>query len=157
MEAAAAAGNTTVIVTVSGSSANPKFTFSSIPALPEDEVVALLLFNKDLAGLSPLQLAQLASEIDKIGGLSSGPGMLDQLKASVGIDVLDIGTDSEGDPTVSAGSYVSESTFVGVKQGTAAGSSQVVIDHELTKTLKARGELGADGKSKIGVGFEWDY
>lgn len=157
MEAAAAAGNVTVVVTVSGSSANPKFAFSSVPALPEDEVVARLLFNKDLAGLSPLQLAQLASEIDKIGGLSSGPGMLDQLKASVGIDVLDIGTDSEGDPTVSAGSYVSETTFVGVKQGTAAGSSQVVIDHELTKNLKARGELGADGKSKIGIGFEWDY
>lgn len=157
MEAATAAGNVTVIVTVSGSSADPKFTFTSVPALPEDEIVARLLYNKDLAGLSPLQLAQLASEIDKIGGLSSGPGMLDKLKASVGIDVLDIGTDGKGDPTVSAGSYVSESTFVGVKQGTAVGSSQVVIDHELTKNLKAKGELGADGKSKIGVGFEWDY
>lgn len=157
MEATAAAGDVTVVVTVSGSSADPKFTFSSVPALPEDEVVARLLYNKDLAGLSPLQLAQLASEIDKIGGLSSGPGMLDKLKASVGIDVLDFGTDSQGDTTVSAGSYVSESTFVGVKQGTGASSSQVVIDHELTKHLKARGELSADGKSKVGVGFEWDY
>lgn len=157
MEAAALAGDVTVIVTVTGSSADPKFAFSSIPALPEDEVVARLLYNKDLAGLSPLQLAQLASEIDKIGGLSSGPGVLDQLKASVGIDVLDIGTDSEGAATVSAGSYVSESTYVGVRQGTAASSSQVVIDHDLTKHLKARGELGADGQSKIGIGFEWDY
>lgn len=157
MEAATSAGNVTIVVTVSGSSANPKFAFSSVPALPEDEIVALLLYNKDLAGLSPLQLAQLASEIDKIGGLSSGPGMLDKLKSSVGIDVLDVGTDSQGDATVSAGSYVSESTFVGVKQGTAAGSSQVMIDHELTKNLKAKGEVGADGKSKIGIGFEWDY
>lgn len=157
MEAAAQAGDVTVIVTVTGSSADPKFAFSSTPALPEDEVVARLLYNKDLAGLSPLQLAQLASEIDKIGGLSSGPGVLDQLKASVGIDVLDIGTDSQGAATVSAGSYVSESTYVGVRQGTAAGSSQVVIDHDLTRNLKARGELGADGQSKIGIGFEWDY
>ncbi len=157
MEAAAQAGDVTVVVSVTGSSADPKFAFSSVPALPEDEVVARLLYNKDLAGLSPMQLAQLASEIDKIGGLSSGPGVLDQLKASVGVDVLDIGTDSKGAATVSAGSYVSESTYVGVRQGTAAGSSQVVIDHDLTKNLKARGELGADGESKIGVGFEWDY
>lgn len=157
MEAAAQAGDITVIVSVTGSSADPKFAFSSVPALPEDEVVARLLYNKDLAGLSPMQLAQLASEIDKIGGLSSGPGVLDKLKASVGVDVLDIGTDSEGAATVSAGSYVSESTYVGVRQGTAAGSSQVVIDHDLTKNLKARGELGADGESKIGIGFEWDY
>ena len=157
MEAAAQAGDVTVIVSVTGSSADPKFAFSSVPALPEDEVVARLLYNKDLAGLSPMQLAQLASEIDKIGGLSSGPGVLDQLKASVGVDVLDIGTDSQGAATVSAGSYLNESTYVGVRQGTAAGSSQVVIDHDLTKNLKARGELGSDGKSKIGVGFEWDY
>ncbi|AHB50036.1 hypothetical protein W911_06305 [Hyphomicrobium nitrativorans NL23] len=157
MEAAAQAGDVTVIVSVTGSSADPKFAFSSVPALPEDEVVARLLYNKDLAGLSPMQLAQLASEIDKIGGLSSGPGVLDQLKASVGVDVLDIGTDSKGAATVSAGSYVNESTYVGVRQGTAAGSSQVVIDHDLTKNLKARGELGADGESKIGIGFEWDY
>lgn len=157
MEAATAAGDVTIVVTVSGSSADPKFAFSSVPALPEDEIVARLLYNKDLAGLSPLQLAQLASEIDKIGGLSSGPGMLDKLKSSVGIDVLDIGTDSKGDTTVSAGSYVSETTFVGVKQGTAASSSQVTIDHELTKNLKAKGEVGADGTSKVGIGFEWDY
>ena len=157
MEAAAQAGDVTVIVSVTGSSADPKFAFSSVPALPEDEVVARLLYNKDLAGLSPMQLAQLASEIDKIGGLSSGPGMLDQLKASVGVDVLDIGTDSKGAATVSAGSYLTESTYVGVRQGTAAGSSQVVIDHDLTKNLKARGEVGADGESKLGIGFEWDY
>lgn len=157
MEAAAQAGDVTVVVSVTGSSADPKFAFSSIPALPEDEVVARLLYNKDLAGLSPMQLAQLASEIDKIGGLSSGPGMLDQLKASVGVDVLDIGTDSKGAATVSAGSYLTESTYVGVRQGTAAGSSQVVIDHDLTKNLKARGEMGADGESKLGIGFEWDY
>ena len=157
MEAAAQAGDVTVIVSVTGSSADPKFAFSSVPALPEDEVVARLLYNKDLAGLSPMQLAQLASEIDKIGGLSSGPGVLDQLKASVGVDVLDIGTDNKGAATVSAGSYLNENTYVGVRQGTAAGSSQVVIDHDLTKNLKARGELGSDGESKLGVGFEWDY
>ena len=122
MEAAAQVDDATVIVTVSGSSANPKFVFTSIPVLPEDEIVARLLFNKNLAGLSPLQLAQLASEIDKIGGLSSGPSTFDQLKAAVGVDVLDVGTDSNGGATVSAGSYVSESTYVGVKQGTAANS-----------------------------------
>ena len=119
--------------------------------------MARLLFNKDLAGLSPMQLAQLAGEIDKIGGLSSGPGVFDQLKSSLGIDVLDVGTDQKGDPTVSAGSYVNDKTYIGVRGGTSVDSSRVIIDHELTKSLKARGELGADGNSKVGIGVEWDY
>lgn len=157
MEAQGPAGDVTVIVKVTGSASNPKFAFSSSPQLPEDEVVARLLFNKDLAGLSPMQLAQLASEVDKIGGLSSGPSIVDKMKASVGIDVLDVGTDDKGGASVSAGSYVSEDTYVGVRQGTSSSSSRVVIDHNLTKNLKARGETGADGNSKLGLGFEWDY
>ena len=79
------------------------------------------------------------------------------MKASVGIDVLDVGTDDKGGASVSAGSYVSEDTYVGVRQGTSSSSSRVVIDHNLTKNLKARGETGADGNSKLGLGFEWDY
>ena len=157
MEASGPAGDVTVIVSVTGAASKPTFNFSSIPELPEDEVVARFLFNKELAGLSPLQLAQLASEIDKIGGLSSGPSVLDQLKSSVGIDVLDVGTDQNGGATVSAGSYVDEKTYIGVRGGTSMDSSRVVIDHDLTKSLNARGEVGADGNSKVGIGFEWDY
>jgi len=44
-----------------------------------------------------------------------------------------------------------------VKQGTSLGAGRVVIDHNLTKNLKARGEVGANGDSKLGVGFEWEY
>ncbi len=156
-EASAPADGVVVGVNVYGPVSRPEFRFSSTPELPEDEVVAKLLFNKSLASLSPIQIAQLANEIDKIGGLSSGPGILDQLKSSVGVDVLDIGSDKSGGATVSAGSYLDDKTYVGVQQGTAAGSSRVIIDHDLTKTLKARGEVGADGNSKIGIGVEWDY
>lgn len=157
MAASADADGYTVTVAIVGPAAKPRFKFSSDPALPEDEAMARLLFNKSLASLSPVQLAQLASEVDKIGGLSSGPGTLDKLKSAVGVDVLDVSTGEGEDPTVSAGSYVDENTYVGVRQGTSASSSRVVIDHEFTNSLKARGELGADGNSKIGIGVEWDY
>jgi len=157
MEAVAEADGVTISVFVTGPASEPKFRFSSSPALPEDEVVARLLFNKSLAKLSPIQLAQLASEVDKIGGLSSGPSTFDQVKGALGVDILDVTTGDNNSPEVSAGKYVNESTYVGVRQGSSAASSRVIIDHDLTKNLKARGELGADGNSKIGVGVEWDY
>jgi translocation and assembly module TamB len=157
MEAVTTADDVTIIVTITGAASKPVFKFSSSPELPEDEVIARLLFNKALVGLSPLQLVQLASEVDKIGGLSSGPGILDKLKSSVGIDVLDVSTDKSGAATVSAGRYVDDKIFVGVRQGTNTKTSRVIIEHDLTKSLKARGEVGADGNSKLGVGFEWNY
>jgi translocation and assembly module TamB len=46
---------------------------------------------------------------------------------------------------------------VGVEQGSASDSSRVKIDLDITKNLKLRGEAGADGKSKLGVGVEWEY
>lgn len=157
LEASAVADDVIATVNIYGILNRLSFRFTSVPDLPEDEVVAKLLFNRSLAKLSPLQIAQLANEVDKIGGLSSGPGILDQLKSSVGVDVLDLGTDKSGSATVSAGSYLDDKTYVGVQQGTGAGSSRVIIDHDLTKTLKAKGEVGADGNSKIGIGVEWNY
>ena len=157
MEAGTAIDDVSITATITGPASKPAFKFSSAPELPEDEIISRLLFNKALVGLSPLQLVQLASEVDKIGGLSSGPGILDQLKSSVGIDVLDVSTDKAGAATVSAGRYVTDKTYVGVKQGASANSSRVVIDHEFTKNLRARGEVGANGNSKLGIGLGWDY
>lgn len=157
LEAGAEADGVDITVTVSGPASQPEFKFSSQPDLPDDEILARLVFNKALIKLTPMQIAQLASEIDKIGGLSSGPGVLDQLKSTIGIDRLDLTTEKNGSTAVSAGSYVSDDTYVGVRQGLSAGSSRVVIDHDLTKNLKARGEIGADGNSKLGIGVEWDY
>jgi translocation and assembly module TamB len=148
---------TRIEVTVTGQASNPKFGFSSNPELPEDEVLALLLFNKSLDKLSPFQIAQLATEISELTGVSGGPGVLGRLRSSVGLDTLNITTDEKGDAAVSAGSYLNENIFVGVEQGSSGDSSRVKVDLDVTKNIKLRGETGADGESKLGVGVEWEY
>ncbi len=44
-----------------------------------------------------------------------------------------------------------------MKQGTEAGSSRVTVDIDVTKSLKLRGEVGADGESKAGIFFEREF
>ncbi|TIV06680.1 MAG: hypothetical protein E5W02_26080, partial [Mesorhizobium sp.] len=39
----------TVTVVVSGEATNPKFTFSSVPALPQDEILAQLIFGQSMS------------------------------------------------------------------------------------------------------------
>jgi translocation and assembly module TamB len=151
------AGNITASVVVRGLATNPTFEFTSVPALPQDEVLAILLFDRSLAKLSPLQIAQLASAIATLTGAGGGPGVLDRLRSSLGVDDLDISTDETGAASVGVGKYLNENIYLGVKQGTVSGSSRVTIDLDITKSLKARGEVGADGKSKTGIYFEKEY
>jgi translocation and assembly module TamB len=115
-----------------------------------------LLFNKSLAQLTPPQAVQLDSQVSELGGLASGPGVLDGLKTSLGIDRLDLTTTEDGDFAVSAGSYLNENLYVGVEQG-AGNASKVSVDLDITKNVKIRGEAGVDGESKLGVGVEWEY
>ncbi|MBX2806947.1 MAG: translocation/assembly module TamB domain-containing protein [Hyphomicrobiales bacterium] len=151
------ADNTQITITITGNASDPQFGFSSVPELPEDEVLAQLLFNKSLAELTPVQLVQLASQVSELGGLTGGPGVLDKLKSSIGIDRLDVTTTDDGEVAVTAGSYVNENLYVGVEQGAQGDSSRVKVDLDITENIKLRGEAGADGESKLGVGVEWEY
>ena len=141
----------TVTILVTGPASAPKFGFQSTPELPEDEILAQLIFNQSVSDLSPLQVARLGGEVAKLGGLSSGPGVLGELQQALGIDVLDLSSGA-----AAAGSYVNDKVYLGVKQ-TGSETGSAVIDLDLTKQLKARGEFGSDGSSKIGIGVEIEY
>ncbi|MEZ5856842.1 MAG: translocation/assembly module TamB domain-containing protein [Hyphomicrobiaceae bacterium] len=157
LEATSEADGVTITATLSGRASAPKLVFTSAPSLPEDEILARLLFNKSLTRLSAIQVAQLATEIDRIGGLTSGPGVIDRLRKSIGVDRLDVTTDKKGNAAISAGSHLSDQLYVGVQQNVGTNASRVVIDLDITKHIKARGEAGSDGNSKLGIGVEWNY
>jgi len=74
----------------------------------------------------------------------------------IGVDVFDVTTDKNDGADGSASSYVDENSYVGIRQVTSASSGWVIIDHDPSKHLNARGERAADGDSKIGLGVEWD-
>jgi translocation and assembly module TamB len=143
-----------VTVSVAGQASDPEVTFSSVPELPQDEVLAHLIFEKGLDELSPVQIARLA---DAAAGLGGGGGLLNQLRASTGLDDLDIVTDEEGAPAVAAGRYVSENVYLGVQGGTSAESSRVTIDLDITDDVKARAAVTPQGNSSLGVFFEREY
>ncbi|MFC6656173.1 translocation/assembly module TamB domain-containing protein [Roseibium salinum] len=72
--ATSAVSGTTVTVTVSGQADDPAIAFSSSPEMPQDEVLALLLFGKSIGNLSATQAARLAAAIATLtGGSDTGP------------------------------------------------------------------------------------
>lgn len=158
VEARTQRGELTAIVTVSGRPSKPSVKLSSQPPYPEDEVLARLLFNRGAGQLSALEALQLAQSAAQLTGLfGGGPGLVDNVKRSLGVDRLEFrgSEDGTGAGTVAAGRYIGENLYVGVEQELGTGESKATVEYGITQHIKARGELGTE--SKVGVQFEWDY
>ncbi|WP_404400625.1 translocation/assembly module TamB domain-containing protein [Pelagibacterium halotolerans] len=152
--ASSGANDLTVFITVTGRASAPTIEFSSQPALPQDEVLAQLIFKRSVGDLSPLQLAQLAATAAELAGGGSGTSLLDSLRTAAGLDDLDIVTDSEGNASVRAGTYLDDNIYLGVEAG---AQNRVSINIDITDSLRASGATSASGESEIGVFYETDY
>jgi translocation and assembly module TamB len=147
---------TTISVNVSGLANNPNVTFSSSPSLPQDEVLALLIFGRNSAELSPVQIAQLADAVSTLAGGQSN-SLFNRLRQGLGVDDLDIGTDENGKSNVSVGKYLNKRTYLQLQQDTTDNTTNVIINLDVGKGVKLRGEAGSDGSTAGGVFFDKEY
>ncbi|MEF2551474.1 translocation/assembly module TamB domain-containing protein [Aurantimonas sp. A2-1-M11] len=146
------AGDATVFITVTGPADDPSFNFSSEPNLPQDEVLARLIFGQGTSDLSPLQIAQLAEAAASLAGVGGSSGLLENLRSQLGVDDLDIRTAADGTTAVGVGKYLNENTYVGVDT-----SGRVSIDLDLGAGLTARGAVTSSGGGEVGVFYEGEF
>jgi translocation and assembly module TamB len=170
-EATSQTGGTTVRANVSGPPSRPVITFSSTPELPQDEVLARLLFDRPVSELSPFEIAQIAQAVAGATGLVGGgaTGVLDRVRQGLGLDRLSVGGGGESasrntasgersGPSLEAGSYVADGVYVGVKQGTESGSSRVGVRVDLTPRLKLEAETGdREAGERLGLSYEYQW
>jgi translocation and assembly module TamB len=148
-------------VTITGTATKPAIALTSSPTLPQDEILAQLLFGKSSGALSPFEAVQLAQSMAELTGVGGGgPGVLDKLRKGLGLDRLDVEA-GEGSatsaPSLSAGRYVTRGVFVGAKQGATPGSSAATVEIEVTPNIKVETDVGADSSGKAGINLEWNY
>jgi translocation and assembly module TamB len=155
---------------IGGTVSNPKITLSSIPELPQDEILAQILFGRSASSLSPFELAQIASALAQLTGVTSG-GLdpLNSIREGLGLDQLSVGTSASGQVTLEAGRYVTPGVYVGVEQGASVDSTKAKVQVDLTKRLKLEGTVGtssgsatgssasAERSTSIGVTYELEY
>ena len=144
-----------ITLTLEGEATQPNLQIVSIPDLPEEEVLALLLFGRGLGSLSPMQAAQLASAVATLAG-KGGEGIVSRLRTGFGLDDLDIGADEGGNATLRIGKYLSENVYSNVAVD-SDGKAEVTLNLDVTPNLTARGAVGSDGDSSLGLFFEKDY
>ena len=135
-------------LTVTGSVEQPKIVLSSTPALPQDEILANMLFGKGAANLSPLELVQIASTLASLTGVTSGiDDPLESARKRLGLDRLSAGG---ANPSIDAGRYIAPGVYLGAKQGISGGTPQATIQIEVSKRLKLEGGVGSNAASPSG-------
>ena len=145
----------TATIVIEGEATAPEIRFLSSPELPQEEVIARLLFGRGLNNLSPFQAAQLASAVAELAG-RGGEGIVSKLRNSFGLDDLDVTTNEEGSAAVRAGKYLSEKLYSDVTLG-AEGKTEINLNLDVRPGVTARGTVGSDGSTGIGIYYERDY
>lgn len=147
---------------VTGPATDPDISLTSVPPLPEDEIIARILFGEDVAGLTPLQAVSLAAEVSKLGNLGGGSGVLGELQAATGIDRVELretGSDT-AQTEVAVGKYIGDRSYVEMRRATAVDSSErarLYLEHEVRPNIVLEAESGLEMRSGLGLFWKRDY
>lgn len=145
---------------IGGTAEIPSFTLRTASDMPQEEIVAQLLFGKGTTELTPFQTLQIAQVLASLTGTAGGDiNPLDDLRRKTGLDTLSVSYDEEtGTSSVAAGKYISDKVYVGVEQGSTPGSSAVVTEINVNKRLSVETAVGgASQETKAGLKWRWDY
>ncbi|MGB3846657.1 MAG: translocation/assembly module TamB domain-containing protein [Sphingopyxis sp.] len=150
--------NVTVNVSVSGRAQNPQIAFSSVPGLPQDEIVSRILFGSSITELSPLQAVQLAASLNSLRG-SGGLSPLGALQSATGIDRLRVlgPDDAQGRGTaLAAGQHITNDIYLEVITD-GRGYTATQLEISLTPALSILSQAGGSGQTSFSVRYRKDY
>ncbi|MGH1457693.1 MAG: translocation/assembly module TamB domain-containing protein [Paracoccaceae bacterium] len=153
--ASTSASDTQISIVIEGDAAQPQISFLSSPELPQDEVLARLLFGRAISEISPVQAAQLAAAVATLAG-KGGTGVIGKLRDNFGLDDLDVTTSEDGEASLRAGRYISDNVYTDVTVG-SSGTSEINLNLDVSPNLTVKGGLSSDGNTGIGIYFEKDY
>lgn len=162
LEASSQGRNIKGIISLTGPATDPKLTLRSEPPLPDDEVLAQLLFDKPANELGPGDAIALAQTASALRGGGGGLDVLGRTRSVLGVDTLDVTSgDNPSDVDVSAGKYLTDDVYLEVESGTAqnSGRASVEIDvlPDVVPNLNVELETTAEGRGGVGFNWQMDY
>ena len=144
----------TARISVTGPAAQPAFTVTSDPSLPQDEILSRILFQNASGNLSPFQALQLANAVATLTGRGDA---FERLRKSLGVDSLDIGSSASGSPTVGVSRAISDRISVRATTGARPEDNGVSVDLDVARHIRLEAGVDASGGSSVGAGAEWEY
>jgi translocation and assembly module TamB len=147
-----------VTVTVGGSSSKPDITFASTPAMPEEEILAQLLFGGSISNLTATDALQLGSAVASLRG-GAGLDPINKLRRAIGLDELRI---VPADPALGHGTALLfgkrfHKRFIVEIVTDGRGYNATSVEFRITRWLSLLATISTLGRESAGVAYRKDY
>ncbi len=157
--AEASTSGTDVMVRITGNAQTPQIAFSSEPPLPEEEILARLLFGGSVTSLSATDALQLGAAVASLRGGSGGLDPIGDLRRSIGLDQLRI---VSADPALGRGTGVALGKNIGDKfyveiVTDGRGYSATSVEYRVTSWLALLATVSTIGRDSILAEISRDY
>ncbi len=147
-----------ISVRVHGPALQPEIELSSEPPMPQDEILAWVLFGRDLSSITPFQAITLINATRTLATGRTGLDVVGKVRSFIGVDDIDITVDpDEGYTQFGLGKYIHERVYMEVKKGTVPGTDMISVEVELTPRISLEGNLDSDSDGGIGIFWGYDY
>ncbi|HVR90894.1 MAG TPA: translocation/assembly module TamB domain-containing protein [Novosphingobium sp.] len=145
-------------VTVTGTSLVPVIAFTSVPALPEEELLARLLFGDSITDISAPEALQLGVALASLRG-GGGIDPINKLRSAIGLDRLRI---VSADAAIGRGTGVAAGKYLGrrfyaeiITDG--RGYSATQLEFRVTNWLSLLASVSTIGRESVNVRVSKDY
>lgn len=157
-----AQGNTqglTASIRVTGTGLRPDIAFSSVPALPQDELLSRMLFGTSITNLSAPEAVQLASAVAALSDGGNGLNPINAVRNAIGLDrlrILPADTVTGARTSVAAGKYLGRRTYVEIITD-GQGYSATRAEFQVTRWLSLLSSISTIGRQSATVRISRDY
>lgn len=140
----------TIRAEIVGSNENYTLTLSSIPTLPEDEILSYLIFGESVQNISPIKAIQLAAAIQTLrGGDGTFFDPIGFTRETLGVDTLSVDqqTTDEGQSglNVGVGKYLNDRVYLEVERTPSTSQPwKGSIEIELTPRINLQSTTGGN-------------
>lgn len=146
-------------IRITGRSSAPEIAFTSVPALPQDEVLSRILFGSSITSLSAPEALQLATAVASLQGSGGGLDPINAVRKAAGLDRLRIlpADPATGRSTaIGAGKYLTRNTYVELITD-GQGYSATRVEYQVTRWLSLLSSVSTLGRASAAVRISKDY
>jgi len=151
----------TAQLAITGTAQRPEIKFSSVPALPEDEVLSRVLFGASITSLSAPEAIQLAGALASLRSNGKGTAFnpINLVRKTLHIDrlrILPANATLNRKTSVAAGQYIGRRVYVELATD-AQGYTASTIEVSLTRALSVLSEVATQGGTSVNLRWKRDY
>lgn len=160
VEAEADVNDINATILIQGTAYSPEISFSSVPALPEEEVLSRLLFGDSVANISAPEALQLGAALAAFeGGGGGGLDPINELRSAIGVDRLRvIGADEAlgRGTSVAVGEYIGRNLYVELVTD-GKGYSATELEFRVTSWLSLLATVSSLNYNAVSAEISKDY